>query len=84
VKIHKPLLDEKTKVLWKSFVKKFKNSVDPKNQTILENGHSPFSKIEADGNGMVLPVFLKDAIALIKEHDLMGDTKETALIVSYV
>ena len=84
VQFQKPLLDDKTRLAWVLFTAKYYNTTGEENGNILKYGHSPFSEINMDGTGIVLPVFLKDALQLIKEQGLMGDTKESAFTVHYV
>ena len=81
VRLVKPLLNESDKKAWLKFQEKYNNATDDK--TILKKDHSPFSSIYPDGKAVVFPVFLKDAISLLKKENLLGDTKESAVQVFY-
>ncbi|MBC8266343.1 MAG: hypothetical protein H8E84_05195 [Flavobacteriales bacterium] len=60
------------------------NELDFSNKQILKSDISPFSSISNEGSGIILPVFLKDAINLMKREGVIGKTKETAVRVLYV
>ena len=81
VRLRKPRLHESDEIAWLKFRDNYNNSTDDK--TILKYDHSPFSIIEKNGTAIVFPVFLKDAIGLLKKENLLGDTKESAVQVFY-
>lgn len=84
VQLVKPLIDEEVTAAWIKFTDTYSNSIETETDTILPSIYSPFTSIEYDGTATVYPVFLKDAIAVLKKEDLLGESKETAIKAFYV
>ncbi len=84
VKLVKPLTDNEVRASWIRFADTYSSSLENDNNSILPSDHSPFNSIKYDGTAIVFPVFLKDAIALIKRENLLGDNMNTALQAYYV